>query len=259
MSKYKVFDSHAHYDDERFLEDRKKILIEAFDNNVVGILNCGSSIKGMRISYELSNEYELVYGALGIHPLDIEEFSNDILEEIEEKSKNDKIRAIGEIGLDYYYCKDEKVHEKQREIFIKQMELARKLNLPVIIHDREAHNDTMEIVKSFPDVKGVIHSYSGSLEYAEEYIKMGYYLGITGTVTFKNSQKVNNIVKKIPIEYLLIETDAPYMSPEPYRGKRNNSLYLDKIVEKIAEIKELDPQIVSDATIVNTKNLLKLK
>lgn len=239
--KFKIIDSHAHYDDEAFDEDRERLLSEITQNGVIGILNCAASYDSLKTTNKLTKDYEFILGALGIHPENANEMKEDTLDEIRNYIKNNnKIVAIGEIGLDYYW-KENPPKDVQKEVFRAQMNLARELKLPVIIHDREAHNDTLEIIKEFPEVIGVVHCFSGSVEFAKECIKLGYYIGFTGVVTFKNSKKIIEVAKEIPIEKMLVETDCPYMSPEPNRGKRNKSDYIGYIINKIAEIKKIDP------------------
>ena len=238
---FKIIDSHAHYDDESFENDRKEVLEEIQKNGVVRVLNCAASYNSLKTTYELTKEYDFIYGALGIHPENANEFKDNTLDEIKEYIKsNDKIVAIGEIGLDYYWDENPS-KEIQKEVFRKQMNLAKELNLPVIIHDRDAHQDTLEIIKEFPDVTGVVHCFSGSVEFAKECIKLGYYIGFTGVVTFKNAKKVVEVAKEIPLNKMLVETDCPYMTPEPNRGKRNKSDYIEYIIKKIAHIREIDP------------------
>ncbi|KGN02285.1 hydrolase TatD [Clostridium novyi A str. 4570] len=253
-----IFDSHAHYDDESFNEDREDVIKEIKENGVINVLNCGASMEGARDSFKLANKYDFFYAAVGIHPENAYELTEENYEEIKEMTKNPKVRAIGEIGLDYYW-EENPPREKQKEVFRKQMELAKELNMPVVIHDRDAHGDTLEIMKEFPEVKGVVHCFSGSVEFARECLKLGYYIGFTGVVTFKNSKKIVEVAKEVPLDRMLVETDAPYMAPTPNRGKRNRSDYIKFIIEKIAEVKELSVEEVSNATIENAKNLLKIK
>lgn len=253
-----IFDSHAHYDDESFNEDRENIIKEIRENGVINVLNCGASMEGARESFKLANKYDFFYAAVGIHPENAYELTKENYEEIKEMTKNPKVRAIGEIGLDYYW-EENPPREKQKEVFRKQMEIARELDMPVVIHDRDAHGDTLEIIKEFPEVKGVVHCFSGSVEFARECLKLGYYIGFTGVITFKNSKKIVEVAKEVPLDRILVETDAPYMAPTPNRGKRNRSDYIKFIIEKIAEVKELSVKEVSDATIENAENLLKIK
>lgn len=252
-----IFDSHAHYDDSTFDEDRDEVISELLNLGVVGVLNCGSSVYGMRKSVELAEKYDFIYAAVGIHPENADELTDEILKEIKCLTKKDKVEAIGEIGLDYYWDENPNKHI-QKQAFRKQMELAKELNLPVVIHDREAHADTLEIIKEFPEVKGVIHCFSGSVEFAKECIKLGYYIGVTGVVTFKNSKKLKDVVKEIPMDRLLVETDCPYMAPSPYRGKRNKSDYIKYIIEEISSIKEVTCDEVERITKENIEKMIKI-
>lgn len=252
-----IFDSHAHYDDESFDEDREQVIKELKENGIIGVLNCGASLKGAKDSLKLAEKYDFFYAAVGIHPENAYELTDEAFEEIKQMTKNSKVRAIGEIGLDYYWDENPP-KDVQKEVFRRQMQLAKELNLPVIIHDREAHGDTLEIMKEFPEVKGVLHCFSGSVEFARECLKLGYYIGFTGVVTFKNAKKVLEVAKEVPLDRLLVETDCPYMAPTPYRGKRNRSEYIKFIIEKVAEIKGLSTAEMENKTIKNTKNLLKI-
>ncbi len=238
--KFRIIDSHAHYDDESFDEDREEVFKEIKENGVIGVLNCSSSYESLKITDKLTKDHEFIVGAMGIHPENANEMKENTLDEIRNYIKtNDKIVAIGEIGLDYYW-EENPPKDIQKEVFRKQMKLAKELNLPVVIHDRDAHQDTLEIIKEFPEVTGVVHCFSGSVEFAKQCIALGYYIGFTGVVTFKNAKKVVNVAKEIPLDRMLVETDCPYMAPEPNRGKRNKSDYIKYIIKKIAEIKEID-------------------
>lgn len=253
-----IFDSHAHYDDDSFNEDREEVLKQLEENGIVGVLNCGASLEGARASLKLAMENNIFYAAVGIHPENADELTEEAYEEIKTMASNPKVRAIGEIGLDYYW-EENPPKDVQKAVFRKQMELARELNLPVIIHDREAHKDTLDIIKEFPEVTGVLHCFSGSVEFARECLKLGYYVGFTGVVTFKNAKKALEVVKEVPLDRLLVETDCPYMAPTPYRGKRNRSEYIKYIIDKISEIKGIPVHELENITINNTKNLLKIK
>ena len=255
-NKYIIYDTHAHYDDNSFDEDRENILSEIKSNGVALILNCASSYESIEKTYNLTIDNDFIYGALGIHPENSDEFNDTVENEIINLiNKNEKILAIGEIGLDYYWDENPS-KEVQKEVFRRQMKLAEKLNLPVVIHDRDAHSDTLEILKEFPNVKGILHCFSGSVEFAMECIKLGYYIGIGGVVTFKNAKKVVEVVSKIPMEKILVETDAPFMSPVPNRGKRNKSDYIAYIIEQIAKIRQLEPKEVNLAVNDNFKRLI---
>lgn len=256
MNKYQIIDSHAHYDDEAFNEDREMLFNELKENGVIRILNCAASYDSLKTTDELTKNHDFIYGALGIHPENANEFNDQIVKEIKEYIKrNKKIVAIGEIGLDYYW-EENPSKEIQKKIFRKQMALAEELNLPVIIHDRDAHADTLEIIKEFPSVIGVVHCFSGSVEFAKECIRLGYYIGFTGVVTFKNAKKVVAVAKEIPIDRILVETDCPYMAPEPNRGKRNRSDYIQYVIEKISSIREIEPLEANKIFNKNFNNLI---
>ncbi|MFW2491161.1 TatD family deoxyribonuclease [Clostridium chromiireducens] len=253
--KFKIIDSHAHYDDDAFNEDRELVLEEIKKNGVVGVLNCASSYNSLSATDKLTREYDFMFGALGIHPENAYELKESAIQEIRNYIDiNDKIVAIGEIGLDYYWDENPP-KDVQKDAFRKQMNLAKELGLPVVIHDRDAHSDTLEIMKEFPEVTGVIHCFSGSVEFAKECIKLGYYIGFTGVITFKNAKKIIEVAKEIPLERILVETDCPYMAPEPNRGKRNKSDYIEYIITRIAEIKEIDPY---KANLSFNENFLRL-
>lgn len=258
-NKYKIFDSHAHYDDEAFDVDRDELIKELHENGVIGILDCASSYESIDKVCEITKKWDFIYGALGIHPENADEFNDEVMNEIKEKIKeNKKIIAVGEIGLDYHWDENPP-REVQRKVFRKHMELAKELNLPVVIHDRDAHEDTLNIMKEYPEVIGTVHCFSGSVEFAKECLKLGYYIGITGVITFKNAKKLVKVVKEVPLDRLLVETDCPYMAPEPNRGKRNKSDYIEFIIEKIAEIKEIDPKQLNMQVNENFRRLTGLE
>lgn len=252
-----IFDSHAHYDDEAFEADRDNTIYELKSNGIIGVLNCGASIEGARASVDLADKYDFFYAAVGIHPEFADKFDETTILELKSLAENKKVRAIGEIGLDYYY-KENPAPEMQKSVFTKQMQLAQELKLPVVIHDRDAHEDTLKIIKQFKQVTGVVHCFSGSAEFAKECIKLGYYIGFTGVITFKNAKKAVEAAKVVPLDRILVETDCPYMAPEPFRGKRNRSEYIAYIIKKISEIKGLSEDELSHATISNIKRLLSL-
>ncbi|GFP78014.1 TatD family hydrolase [Clostridium fungisolvens] len=254
---FNIFDTHAHYDDKSFDDDREKVITDIRDNGVIGVLNCGSSLYGAEMSVKLSEQYDIFYAAVGIHPENADEFNESSFERIKELAKNKKVKAIGEIGLDYYW-EENPPREVQKSVFRAHMKLAEELKLPVVIHDREAHGDTLEIMKEFTNVKGIVHCFSGSVEFAKECLKLGYYIGFTGVVTFKNAKKILEVAKEVPLDRMLVETDCPYMAPVPFRGKRNQSDYIRYIVEKLADIKGLEPKEINDQFIKNIKQLLKL-
>ncbi|MGL5615237.1 MAG: TatD family hydrolase [Sarcina sp.] len=258
MSKYKIFDSHAHYHSEQFDEDREALIEELKKENVVYIMDCGADIEGSKKAVELAKENEIFYAAVGIHPTEAFDVTDESIEKIRNLAKNEKVKAIGEIGLDYYWEENPSTSD-QKIAFRRQMALAEELNLPVIIHDRDSHNDTLEVIKDFPNVKGVVHCFSGSAEMAKECVKRGYYIGITGVITFNNAKKIIKVCEEIDIEKILVETDAPYMAPVPMRGKRNQSNYIEYVIEKIAEIKNMEAEEVSRITIENAKKLFNIK
>ncbi|WP_313559475.1 TatD family hydrolase [Ruminiclostridium cellobioparum] len=254
-----IFDTHAHYDDERFDEDRDSLLKQLHQEGISYILNASASPESLEATMELAEKYPFVYAALGIHPHDAEKMNEDIMNRIRTLSKNDKVVAIGEIGLDYYY--DNSPRDIQRYWFERQIELAKELRLPIIIHDRDAHEDTVNILKK-TDVKqvgGIFHCFSGSAQMAMEMLKLNLYIAVGGAVTFKNARKTVEVVKAVPLEKLLVETDCPYLSPEPHRGKRNNSGYLVHVIRKIAEIKEISESEVAGITLMNAKKVFGLK
>jgi TatD DNase family protein len=252
-----IFDSHAHYDDEAFNEDREEVIQGLKDKGVIGVLNCGASMEGARMSVELSNKYDFIYSAVGVHPEHANVIDEKVIEELRKLAQNPKVRAIGEIGLDYYY-EENPPREVQKTAFRLQMKLAKELNLPVVIHDRDAHKDTLDILKEFPEVIGVVHCFSGSVEFAKECLKLGYYIGFTGVITFKNAKKIAEVASIVPMDKLLVETDCPYMAPAPHRGKRNQSDYIKYIIEKISEIKDKTIEEIEKATTFNAKQLLKV-
>lgn len=259
-NKYKIFDTHSHYDDDAFNEDREEVLAQIKEAGVIGILNCASSYDSVDKTFKLVEKHDFIYGALGIHPSNANELTEERLDEIERLivQNRKKIIAVGEIGLDYYW-EENPSKDVQKWAFRKQMELADKLKLPVVIHDREAHADTLEIMKEFPNVKGTVHCFSGSVEFAKQCLDLGYYIGITGVVTFKNAKKIVEVVKAVPVEKLLVETDCPYMAPSPNRGKRNKSDYIRYIIEEIAKIKEIDPISLNIQLNQNFYRLIKLE
>lgn len=245
------FDTHAHYDDERFDPDRHSLLAELPRMGVNLVLNPGCDKESSEKAIEYAQSYPHMYAAVGWHPHEADSFSKESCELIKAWCKNPRVKAIGEIGLDYYY--DFSPRERQREVFLRQMELARELNMPVIIHDREAHGECMEIIRSFPDVKGVFHCYSGSAEMGRQILDMGWYLSFTGAITFKNARKAIETIEICPMDKIMIETDSPYLAPVPHRGKRNDSRELCFVVDKIAEVKGTNPEEVARITLENGK------
>jgi TatD DNase family protein len=251
-----LFETHAHYDDERFADDRGELLDQLPSLGIEKIINVASTVPSIDQCVELAKEYAYVYAALGVHPSELELMNEDVLHQIRSLSTWEKTVAIGEIGLDYYWEKDEKARENQQYFFIRQLELAGETNLPVIIHSRDAAEDTLKIMKDHAQgIPGVIHCYSYSPELAREYIRMGYYIGVGGVVTFKNAKKLVETVKETPMERILLETDSPYLAPEPHRGHRNDSRELVFVRDKIAEIKGITPEEVEQITWENALRL----
>ena len=249
-----IFDTHAHYDDKAFDSDREELLKKLFSESVAYIVNQGTDLKLSKYSISLAERYENMYCAVGIHPENITENSLAELEEIERLAGHPKAVAIGEIGLDYYW---DIPKEPQKVIFEKQLILANKLNMPVNIHDREAHGDVLEYLRKYKP-KGILHSFSGSVEMARKIVKLGMYIGIGGVVTFKNARKSVEVVKDIPLERVVLETDCPYLSPVPFRGKRNNSGMIIYTAEKIAEIKNISVEEVLKETCENAKKVYNI-
>ena len=252
-----IFETHAHYDDERFDEDRDILIEKLFQKNICNIINVGASIESTKTTIALAKKYENMYAAAGVHPSDIAGLNEETLAWLNEQTKDPKVIAVGEIGLDYYWDKEEDVQKAQRYWFAQQMGLARESQLPVIIHSRDAAEDTMRVMKEVhaEEIPGVIHCYSYSPEMAKEFIKMGYYIGVGGVVTFKNAKKLKETVMQIPLERILLETDSPYMAPEPHRGSRNDSGNLVYVAEKIAELKGITAKEVENATLTNARKL----
>lgn len=249
-----IFESHAHYDDEAFNEDRDRLLSSMRDNGVEYIVNVSADFESIDPIYELTQKYDFVYGTVGVHPGAAKNMTQERFEYLKKAALRDKIVAIGEIGLDYYWEKEEVQKATQKEWFVKQLQLAKDVNKPVIIHSREAAADTLDIMKQeWADRKAVIHCYSYSAEMAKIYAKMGYYFGIGGVLTYKNARTLVETVEYVPIEQLLLETDCPYLSPVPNRGKRNDSSNLRYVAEKIAEIKNMSYDAVVEITELNAK------
>ena len=253
-----IFETHAHYDDEAFDEDREKLLETMHAQGIEKIINVGASLQGVRDTVALTEKYPFVYGAVGIHPDEVGNLTEEDMKELRGYCDREKIAAIGEIGLDYYWDKEN--HEIQKKWFVRQMDLAKETGLPIIVHSRDAAKDTLDIMKAerADNLSGVIHCYSYSKEHAREYMNMGYYLGVGGVVTFKNAKRLKEVVEYAPLYYLLLETDAPYLAPEPYRGKRNCSLYLTYVAQTIARIKGVPYETVVETTRKNAEKLFKI-
>lgn len=252
---YNIFDTHSHYDDEQFDTDRNELIESLFKNGVTNIVSCGCDIKSTIANKDLAEKFENFYFAAGFHPENLEDFSISNLEEIKDLANHNKCVAIGEIGLDYHWMTSSK--EKQIDFFKKQIELAKNLDMPVIVHDREAHGDTLDILKATKP-NGVLHCFSSSKEMAKEIIKLGMYIGLNGVVTFKNARKSLEVVKEIPLERLVLETDCPYLTPEPNRGKRNDSGNIPFIAQRIGEVLDMDAQEVLNITNENAKKLFNI-
>ena len=252
-----LFDTHAHMDDQAFREDRKALL-DSYPQQGIGlIMNPGCSLASSRNVDKLTREYDFLYGAVGSHPDVADEVNEAVLEEYRMLCKqNPKIKAIGEIGLDYHY--EDIPRDIQKKAFRMQMELARERNLPVIVHERDAHEDGMKIVEEFPDVTGVFHCYSGSYEMAKWLIARGWYIGFTGVLPFKNARKAIEVASQIPLDRIVLETDCPYMAPEPFRGKRNDPGKIYRKAEKLAEIRGLSVEEIQAITMENGKRLYRL-
>ncbi|WP_028243122.1 TatD family hydrolase [Pseudobutyrivibrio ruminis] len=255
-----IFETHAHYDDEKFDADRVELLSHLLrENNIGKVVNVGATFKGCKESIALAEKYDDVYAAIGIHPEEIDEINDEVMEYLRQNASHEKVVAIGEIGLDYYWVKEEEQRKKQRIWFNKQMDLAKELEMPVIIHSRDAAEDTLNTIRQYNNrhVKGIVHCYSYSKEIAMEYVKMGWYIGVGGVVTFKNAKKLVETVEAIPLESIVLETDCPYMAPVPHRGERNSSIFLSHVAEKIAEIKNISVEEVEKVTYQNALNIYK--
>ena len=253
-----IFDTHAHYDSGAFNADREELLASMPSKGIGLILDPGCEERSSRAALALAEKYSFVYAAVGVHPEDMEGMTSDTLETIRRLARHEKCVAIGEIGLDYYW--DDTHKAEQKELFAAQLALAEELDLPVIVHDREAHADCLEITGGFPKARGVFHCFSGSAEMAKELLRRGnWYLGFDGPVTYKNARKALEVLEIVPPERILVETDSPYMSPVPLRGKRNDSSNLVYIIQKIAEIKGMTPQEVERITWENGKRLFGIE
>lgn len=251
------FDTHAHYDDKQFDNDRHELLSSLPGKGVELVVLPGCDIDSSRQAVAIAEDYDYIYAAVGIHPGELAGYKSGDVQIVEELARHEKCVAIGEIGLDYYW--DDSRKDEQKELFKAQLELALRLDKPVIIHDREAHADTMDILFSYPGLRGVLHCFSGSKEMAQELLKRGWYLGFDGPVTYKNARKALEVLEVCPMERLLIETDSPYLSPVPMRGKRNDSSNLCYVVEKIAQVKGLSSSEVARQSLENGKKLFNIK
>ena len=254
-----LFDSHAHYDDEKFNDDRDELLKSMRDNNVGYIMNSCSSLADIPNIFALAEKYPFIYLSAGIHPHEVSNVSEADMELLKKACENPKVRAIGEIGLDYFY--DNSPRDAQKKWFARQIEIAGELALPIVIHDRDAHKDTMDILHGFDMQKigGEFHCFAGSKEMAKEVLNMGMYIAFGGSLTFKKSVRPKEVAEYVPLDRMLIETDCPYLTPEPYRSRRNNSIYMKYVVEMLADIKKVPPETIEKVTEENAKRLFNIK
>ena len=247
-----IFDTHAHYDDKQFDTDREELLASMQDQGVGTIVNASATTDSWQKVLELTETYSFIYGMIGVHPDEVGALDEERFQEMEKLLSREKIVAVGEIGLDYYW--DKESHDIQKQWFVRQLKLAQKTGLPVNIHSREAAADTMDILREYgQDMQAIIHCYSYSKEMAEEYVKMGYLLGIGGVVTFKNARKLREVVQTVPLSNLVLETDCPYLAPEPNRGKRNMSGYLQSVADEVARLKGITTEEVICVTEENAR------
>ena len=252
-----LFDTHAHMNDPAFDEDREQVLLSLKDKGVEYMMNVGCCLDSSKDCIAMAEQYPFVYASVGSHPDSADEVNEETLEEYRKLCKlHDKVKAIGEIGIDYHY--EDIPRELQMKAFRMQMELAREVKLPVIVHEREAHEDGMAVVREFSDVTGVFHCYSGSAEMARQLVDKGWYIGFTGVLTFKNARKAIETAQAIPIDRIVLETDCPYMAPVPHRGKRNDPGYLGHMAEKLAEIRGLSLEEIHQITFENGKRLYRI-
>ena len=251
-----LFDTHAHLNDPAFDPDREELMAGLAAKGIGYVMNAGCSLASSRDIVRMTEAYPWLYGSVGSHPDSADEVNETVIEEYRKLCKHEKIKAIGEIGLDYYY--EDIPREIQKNAFRMQMQLAKEIDMPVIVHEREAHDDGMRIVKEFPTVRGVFHCYSGSAEMARQLVKLGWYIGFTGVLTFKNARKAVETAASIPLDRIVIETDCPFMAPEPYRGKRNDPGYLPKMAEKLAEIRGISVEEAIAVTTANAKRLYRI-
>ena len=251
------FDSHAHLSDAKFDMDREFVIARMAERGVTGMMEVGCDRASSLSAVRLAAQYDWCWAAVGTHPDSAPEVTPALLDEYRALCHDPRVRAIGEIGLDYYYP-DNPPREVQQAAFRRQLALAQELDMPVIVHDREAHGDCLDIVAEFPQVRGVFHCFSGSLETAQELVRRGWYIGLTGVVTFKNARKAVEVAEWTPLSRLLIETDCPYMAPEPHRGKRNDPSLVPLVAKKIAELKGIPEAQAAKATWENARKLYRL-
>ena len=248
-----LFDTHAHLNDEAFHADREELIASLPQKKITPVMNPGCNLEDSKKGIALAEKYDFVYCAVGSHPDSADEVNESVIEEYRNLCRHPKVKAIGEIGLDYHY--EDIPRELQKKAFIMQMELAKETGLPVIVHERDAHEDGLAIVKSFPTVQGVFHCFSGSAELARQLVDLGWYIGFTGVLTFKNARRAIEAAAAIPLERIVLETDCPYMAPEPYRGRRNDPTYLYRMAEKLGEIRGISAEEAAAITAQNGKRL----
>ncbi|MBV1819483.1 TatD family hydrolase [Anaerosalibacter bizertensis] len=253
-----LIDSHAHLDDPKFNKDRDRLIKSLKQNDISLVINVGADVSSSIKSVKLADEYENIYAAVGVHPHSAKEMDDSTIDVLKAFAKRDKVVAIGEIGLDFHY--DNSPRDIQRKWFIEQIKLAKELDMPIIVHSRDADQETFDILKEEADerLRGVLHCYSGSAEMAKDYIDLGFYISLAGPVTFKNARKPKEVAKVVPMDKLLIETDSPYLTPEPHRGKRNEPLYVRHVASMIAELRGMDFEDVGRITSENTKRLFNI-
>ena len=252
-----LFDTHAHYDSGAFNSDRLEVLSSMPEKGVALILNPGCDLESSRTAVSLAEQFPYLYAAVGVHPSDCGNWQQEFVAELRGLANHPKVRAIGEIGLDYYW-KDNPPKSLQQQVFHTQLDLAEELSLPAIVHDRDAHHDCLEAVKAHPGVTGVYPCYSGSLEDARLLVKMGWMLSFTGVITYKNARKSLEVIQWLPLERIMVETDSPYLTPEPFRGHRNDSGKVYRVVETIAQIKGMEPEEVAQITMENGKRFFQI-
>lgn len=249
-----VFDSHAHLDNIRFSEDRDEVIARARENGIAGIINAGACMQSSACSIELAEKHDFIYAAVGVHPHDAKEVNDGDYEQLAQWTNHPKVVAVGEIGLDYYY--DLSPREVQQQVFIRQLDVARQTSMPIIIHDRDAHGDILQLIKKEAQgLTGVFHCFSGSMEMMRDVIALGFYVAFGGSVTFKNAAKLPAIAAAVPLDRLLLETDCPYLTPQPYRGRRNEPNYVNFVAEHIAELREIEIAELGEVTTANVKRL----
>ena len=252
-----IFDTHAHYNDPRFAEDLDSLLAELPQKGVCNVINIGCDVNTSQLCLDMADRFDYCYAAVGIHPHDAGKAEDKDIDRLRKLAQHPKAVAIGEIGLDYHY--DFAPHEVQIDWFERQLALAKELDMPVVIHEREAVEDCLKVLRKTEGVRGVLHCYSGSWETAKELLKMGYYLSFTGVLTFKNARRALEVVQNMPLDRLMVETDAPYMAPEPHRGKRCDSSMIKHVLEKIAELRNITPEEAGEITAANARRFFGIK